>query len=235
MFGDIKIIHTSCSVKVVEGNEKGAQSKITRPETINSINLELIKTIDTKGSDVCGCVLLPDRRTAFSCYNNDTVSVFDANGKYQFETKIRSAYATTFSKDTIYISTGQGNTQEFIEFNINSNEATAVSCNTFNYGVMACGNTLIFCAKGKGVSKMNLTDGSVTVIVRENLPDFCYVTEIFNKLYYTSFDENTVTCCGNDGQQLWRFKNDFLECPMGMMLTTLVTYMLSVIMALIRL
>ena len=93
---------------------------------------------------------------------------------------------------------------------------TTISMDTNSYGMAVRGRTIYYCASGKGLKMLNLSDRSVSDIINSRMSDVYYVATSGGKLYYTNTSTHTVTCCGLHGTTQWEFEdNRVLVDPYG--------------------
>jgi hypothetical protein len=67
----------------VRRKDKQAQmmvAELSPPMSVENIQLNLKKNINTKGSSIRGCFFLPDGRMVFSCYRSNTVRFINKEG-----------------------------------------------------------------------------------------------------------------------------------------------------------
>jgi DNA-binding beta-propeller fold protein YncE len=63
---------------------------------------------------------------------------------------------------------------------------------------------------------LNLSDKSVSNIINRDMNDVFNVATSGDKLYYTTWNKNTVTCCDLHGTTQWEFKySSVLQDPRG--------------------
>ena len=63
---------------------------------------------------------------------------------------------------------------------------------------------------------LNLSDKSVSYIINSDMSDVDYVATSGDKLYYTNYYTNTVTCCDTHGTTQWEFRDErVLQYPNG--------------------
>ncbi|CAG2246604.1 unnamed protein product [Mytilus edulis] len=75
---------------------------------------------------------------------------------------------------------------------------------------------LIFCAREKGMKKISLSDESITNVINNKLSTLAYVTTFGDKLFYTNYTDDSVTCCNYHGNILWKFcDTSVLKSPFG--------------------
>jgi DNA-binding beta-propeller fold protein YncE len=93
---------------------------------------------------------------------------------------------------------------------------TTIPMDTNIYGMAVRGRTIYYCACGKGLKMLNLSDISVSDIISSSMPDASFVATSGDKLYYKNINTDTVTCCDLHGTTQWKFKdNRVLQCPYG--------------------
>ncbi|CAG2193207.1 unnamed protein product [Mytilus edulis] len=84
--GIITLDTRSCDATLTNRKNKQAQimMPITHIPTIDDIKLTLRQTVNSIGSDVNDCTLLPDGRIIFSCYGNAKIHVIKPDGTLDF-------------------------------------------------------------------------------------------------------------------------------------------------------
>jgi hypothetical protein len=70
-----------------------------------------------------------------------------------------------------------------------------ISLDTTIAGMTIRGGTIYYCASGKGLKMLNLSDKSVSDIINRDMTYVYYVATSGDKLYYTNAHRHTVTCC----------------------------------------
>ncbi|CAG2246609.1 unnamed protein product [Mytilus edulis] len=177
----------------------------------------LQKRFNTGLSDVQVCVLLPDGRMIFSCYEQDKIAVFESNGSKDFEiNNIGYTFDVVFiGDDSIAVSSGESDTIHIIDLK-KQKLKKSIKVHTHNEGLVYIYKHLIYCAGEKGLQMVNLSDESITNVSKNKLPYGAYVTTFRNKLFFTNPDNNSVTCCDYHGNILWTFcDTSVLKCPLG--------------------
>jgi sugar lactone lactonase YvrE len=87
---------------------------------------------------------------------------------------------------------------------------------TYMYGMGVRGRKIYYCANGKGIKMLNLSDKSVSDITKSKMSSISYVATYADKLYYTNCNTHTVTCCDLHGTTQWKFKDSrVLQGPAG--------------------
>jgi hypothetical protein len=92
---------------------------------------------------------------------------------------------------------------------VSNNVLTNIAMDTYIVGMAIKGGTIYYCAAGKGLKMLNLSDKSVSDIINSDMSYVYYVATTGDKLYYTNCISHTVTCCDLHGTTQWKF-NDFL-------------------------
>jgi len=93
---------------------------------------------------------------------------------------------------------------------------TTISTDTVIDCMAVRGRTLYYCTGSKGLKMLNLRDKSVSHIINSDMSGVFYVATSGNKLYYTDYITDTVTCCDLHGTTQWKFNNErVLHYPRG--------------------
>jgi DNA-binding beta-propeller fold protein YncE len=91
--------------------------------------------------------------------------------------------------------------------------------NTYNwcYGITQNEGSLLFCERTKGISRVQLSDNSISLLVKqEGFPDFTYVITSGDNIYHTNRTANTVSCHKINGDKLWEFQDvAIIRSPRG--------------------
>ena len=224
-FGEVVVESKPHELTFVRKKEKQAQMMIADPPpiSIDNIQLNLKKQINTKGPSTRGCCLLTDGRMVVSSYIDDTVRFINKDGVNLFQirkgkTGFRS-YDTVYIKDnnSVAVSSGGVGKQCITIIDIDKKKImTTISMDTRICSMAVRGRTIYYCAGDKGLKMINLSDKSVSDIINSKMSDYDYVATSRDKLYYTTFNTHTVTCCDLHGTTQWQFKdNRVLQCPCG--------------------
>ena len=224
--GEVVVESKPCEMKLVRIKDKQAQmmvADLSPPISTENIQLTLKQKINTNGTDITGCSLLPDGRIVFSSSKDITVSLINKERVELFqigEDKTEGfTYDTVYIKDnnSVAISRVRGINRCIVIIDIESQKVmTTISIDTFIYGMAVRGRTIYYCTEGKGLKMLNLSDKSVSYIINSNMPGVHYVATSGDKLYYTNFNTHTVTCCDLHGTTQWEFKDEcVLHFPLG--------------------
>jgi DNA-binding beta-propeller fold protein YncE len=224
-FGEVIVESKPSELSLVRKKDKQAQMMVADPPhmSVDNIQLNLKQTINTKGVSMRGCSLLTDGRMVLSCYNDDIVRFINEDGVELFQIgkdKTRSCiYDTVYIKDnnSVAVSSGGGVKRCITIIDIEKKEImTTISMDTYIYSMAVRGRTIYYCAGDKGLKMINLSDKSVSDIINSNMSDFDCVATSRDKLYYTTFNTHTVTCCDLHGTTQWEFNDQrVLKCPCG--------------------
>ena len=84
------------------------------------------------------------------------------------------------------------------------------------YGMAVRGRTIYYCTEYNELKMLTLSDKSVSDIINSNMSSVYYVATSGDKLYYTHYYTDTVTCCDLLGTTQWEFKDERgLQYPLG--------------------
>ena len=96
---------------------------------------------------------------------------------------------------------------------------TNISMDTDIVGMAIRGGTIYYCAWENGLKKVNITDKSVCDIINRDMTCAYYVAASEDKLYYTNYQTQTVTCCDLHGTTQWEINSErVLQEPRGISL-----------------
>jgi len=225
-FGGVAVESKPCEMIFVRRKDNQAQmivARLSQLMSVENVQLKLKQKINTKGTLISGCCLPPAGRMVFSCYSSNTVRFISKEGVEVFQIgsdKTGShTYHTVYIKDnnSVAVSSGSGSNRCITIIDIVSQEVmTTISIDTYIYGMAVRGRTIYYCASGKGLMMLNLSDKSTSAIINSNMSYVCYVATSGDKLYYTNDNTQTVTCCDLHGTTQWKFKDTrVLHGPRG--------------------
>jgi len=209
----------------VRRKDKQAQimvAELSSPMSVENIQLNLKQKINTNGRNIRGCSFLPDGRMVCSCYSSNTVRFINKDGVELFQIgkdKTGSdTYDTVYIKDnnSVAVSSIGGGKRCITIIDIESMEVmTTVPMDTDIYGMAVRGRTIYYCSVNR-LKMLNLSDRSVSDAIKSNMTYVNYVATSGDKLYYTNYNTDTVTCCDLHGATFWEFKDsDVLQHPYG--------------------
>ena len=223
-FGEVVVESKPCEITLVRKKNKQAQIMVADlpPMSVDNIHLNLKQMVNTKGEDIRGCSLLPDGRMVFSCRGKCIVTFFNKEGVELFQYgKNRKGFRTY---DALYIkedngvavSSGLDGKQFITLIDIESKTVMTIVMDAEICGMAIRGRTIYYCAWRKGLKMLNLNDKSVSDIINRDMSYVIYVATFEDKLYYTNWDTQTVTCCDLQGTTQWEFKDErVLRYPLG--------------------
>jgi hypothetical protein len=225
-FGEIVVESRPCEMIIVRRKDKQAQMMVADPSapvSVDNIQLKLKQKINIKGGMIRGCSLLPEGRMVVSCWHTDTISFINKEGVISSQiSKDKTgakAYDTVYIKDnnSVAVSSGFGSNTCITIIDIVSNKVlTTISMDTSIVGMAIRGGTIYYCAWRNGLKMLNLSDNSVSDIINRDMPFVYYVATSEGKLYYTNYQNHTVTCCDLHGTILWEFNGEHvLQMPRG--------------------
>ncbi|CAG2215526.1 unnamed protein product [Mytilus edulis] len=221
-FGDIHFEARPCDI--VLSRKKNKQAQIMVPvvpsRSIESIKLNKIKTIQIEGDINFGCCMLPDGRMVFTYCQELAVIVFSNKGLKDFEVKMPcSVFDIVYISvdNTLAVTSGGSIEQCIIIIDLEKKEIKkTISLNSNIYGIALKDNQLIYSSEEKGIRLINLNDESIIGIVRDTMPQYCYIAALGNKIYHTNCFSDTVTCYNQQGISQWTFLNkSILRSPCG--------------------
>ena len=225
-FGKVVVESKPCELIFARKKEKQAQMMVADllpPMSIENIQLNLKQEMNTKGTCITGCSLLPNGRMILSYNWTSTVSFINTEVVELFQIgrdKTGSnTYDTVYIKDnnSIAVSSGGGINRCIDIIDIESqNVMTSFSMDTAIYGIAAIGRTIYYCALSKGINMFNLNDKSISSVINSDMSGVYYVATSGYKLYYKNYDTHFVTCCDLHGTTQWEFNDDrVLRGPLG--------------------
>jgi hypothetical protein len=223
-FGEVVVESKPCELTFVRKKDKQAQMMVADPPpvSVDNIQLNLKQKINTKGAMLRGCSLLTDDRMVLSSWDNDIVRFINKDGVELFQIgkgKGKTGSNIVYIKDnnSVAVSSGNGDTKCITIIDIDKKEImTTISMDTYIYSMAVRGRTIYYCAGDTGLKMINLSDKSVSDVINSTMSPFDYVATSRDKLYYTIFNTNTVTCCNLHGTTQWKFKDErVLQHPCG--------------------
>ncbi|XP_052087503.1 uncharacterized protein LOC127724560 [Mytilus californianus] len=217
-FAEISISSVRCDLSIRKRKDRQAQITVALPtRNIDNLILTLQKRINTGSSNVRGCSMLPGGRMIFSSFTQKKISVFKSDGSKDFEmNNAEGTFDLVFiGDDSIAVTSGCSKKINIIDTKNNKLKKT-LSVNSYNGGVVYKDGHLIYCGREKGLQMVSLSDESITNVTNNKLSDLAYVTTFGDKLFYTNFDNHSVTCCDYHGNILWTFcDTSVLMHPLG--------------------
>jgi hypothetical protein len=188
---------------------------LSPPMSVENIQLKLKQKTNIKGRWMRGCPLLPDGRMVLSCFETKYVSFINKEGVELFKIDQgktgSSTYDAVYIKDNnrVAVSSGLGRNKCIAIIAIESQKVmTTISMDTTIYGMAVRGRTIYYCTGNKGLKMLNLNDKSVSDIINSDMSGVFYVAISGEKLYYTDYYPDTVTCCDLHGKTQWEFNDE---------------------------
>ncbi|CAC5357684.1 unnamed protein product [Mytilus coruscus] len=217
-FGEISVSSDPCDLSIQKRKDKQAQITVALPtRNMDTMTLTLQKLINTDLSNVRGCSILPEGRMLFSSYSENKVIVLKSDGSKDFEiNNIGGTFDVVFIGDDSIAVTSSGFSNEINIVDIKNNKLRkTITVNSDNDGVAYKDGNLFYCAREKGLQMISLSDETITNVTNKNLY-YSYVTTFEDKLFYTNYNDDSVTCCDYHGNMLWTYKDSsVLEHPLG--------------------
>ncbi|CAG2231474.1 unnamed protein product [Mytilus edulis] len=219
-FGEVRIESNPCDIVLIKKKARQAQLMIpiVQTKSIENIKPTIHKTIDTQGSYVYGCCILPDDRLVFTYYSARQLKVFSNKGSKDFEVEMPSnPFDILYIREdnTLTVSTDTPCTITII--NLETKQIMkSIALDSNIYGIALKDNKLIYSGNDKGIRMINLNDESICDIVREKMPSDCYTATFRDNIYHTNNQKNTVTCYNLQGKLQWTFHYEsVLQTPHG--------------------
>jgi DNA-binding beta-propeller fold protein YncE len=224
-FGEVVVESKPSELTFTRKKDKQTQMMVADPPpmSVDNIKLNLKQKINTKGTSMRGCCLLTDGRMVLSSYYDIIVRFINKDGVELFQIcrdKTGSGtYDTVYIKDnnSVAVSSGDGVNRCIIIIDIEKKEIMkTISMDTKIYSMAVRGRTIYYCAGNKGLKMINLSNKSVSDIINSKMSSFDYVATCRDKLYYTTYNTHTVTCCDLLGTTQWEFNDQrVLRGPCG--------------------
>ncbi|XP_063402421.1 uncharacterized protein LOC134686676 [Mytilus trossulus] len=218
-FGEISVSLDPCDFTILKRKDRQAQIMVA-PSTrnINNLILTLQKRINTDLSNMRGCSILPDGRMVFSSFSEKKISVLKSDGSTDFEmSNVCGTFDVVFIGNECIAVTSSSYSNEMNIINIKENKLTkTIKVHSDNDGVAYNDGHLIYCAREKGLQMISLSDESTSNVINHELSGLSYVTTFGDKLCYTDYNEDSVTCCDFHGKIMWKFSDiSVLDTPYG--------------------
>jgi hypothetical protein len=216
IFGSVCRETNPPAINIKRGKDKQAQIiTITPPVrnvSINDINLVLLRKKERLSSKITGCTITPNGKFIFADYGKKGLHILNEDwtpDNLDVELSATSnAYDVTCIDDTrLVISTGVY--QQISIINIASKKTeTIIITSDLCYGITQNEGSLLFCGKSKGISRVQLSDNSISLLLKqERFPDCTYVITSGDNLYHTNHKTKTVSCHKINGEKLWEFQD----------------------------
>ncbi|XP_071123372.1 uncharacterized protein [Mytilus edulis] len=221
-FGEVHVETKPMDIILTKKKAKQAQIIVQtiKSRSIENIKLKINKTINSLDTKITGCCILPDGRLAYTCFDNCTINVCNVEGVEDFTVKMpHQAFDIALIGDdnTLAVTSGSSRKQSinFIDLGKGKIKKT-ILLGSNNYGLALAEKKMIYSAENKGIRIFNPFDESIVDIVREQMPDACYIATLKDKVFHTNWKTDTVTCYNLQGKTQWTFWNrNVLKNPVG--------------------
>ncbi|XP_052065992.1 uncharacterized protein LOC127705684 isoform X2 [Mytilus californianus] len=219
-FGEVVTETKPNDIPFVRQMDKQAQLMIPilpKANSIDNLRLTLVQSVNTYSEDIRGCTILPEGRMVFSCYYPGYVTVVNQDGSKDFRIDSGHSFDVINIKDNNVAVTSVFFVPHIKITDIKLKKVTkTMHVGSSNDGLALKDKNLIYCGRGKGLKKINLSDNSVSPITNSKLSDSSYVTTFIDSIIFTDPGTNIVTCASMQGQVNWKFKDEsLLKCPLG--------------------
>ncbi|OPL33555.1 hypothetical protein AM593_04533, partial [Mytilus galloprovincialis] len=218
--GEVCIESNPCDIVLIKKKARQAQLMISIVPTksIENIKITTHKSIDTQGSAIHGCCILPDDRFVFTYFGDQKVKVFNDKGLKDSEIKMPChPIDIVYIKEdnTLAVSSNIPRTITIINLETKQMMKTIALDSNID-GISMKGNQLIYSGRDKGIRMIDLNDESIGYIVRDAMSFFCYTATFRDNIYHTNRDNHTVICYNLQGKLQWTFHNEsILKAPHG--------------------
>jgi hypothetical protein len=203
-------------INIQRRTDKQAQIMTITPPvrnvSIHDINIVLLRKKERICSKIIGCTFTPNGKFIFADYGTKGLHILIEDWTSDnLDTKlpaIRNAFDVTCIGDTrLAISTGIH--RHISILNIASKKIEKI-INTSDccFGITQNEGSLLFCEKARGISRVQLSDNSISLLVKqEGFLDHTYVITSGDNIYHTNNKTNTVCCHTINGDKLWEFQD----------------------------
>jgi len=216
IFGSVCRETNPPAINIKRGKDKQAQIMTITPPVRNvsiyDINLVLLRKKERLCVQITGCTITPNGKFIFTDVGTKGLHILTEDWTSDnLDTKlpaIRNAYDVTCIDDTMLaISTGIHHQISIL--NIASKKIEKIiSTSDGCYGITQNGRSLLFCEYSKGISRVQLSDNSISLLIKqEGFPDWAYVITSGDNIYHTNPTANTVSCHKISGDKLWEFQD----------------------------
>ena len=203
------------AINIKREKDKQAQTMNIAPPvrnvSIHDINLVLLRKKEHLSSRITGCTITPNGNFIFADYYKKGLHILNEDwttDNLDVELPaIPKAYDVTCIDDTrLVISTGME--QQISIINITSKKTEKIiKTSDWCYGITQNEGSLLFCEKSKGISRVQLSDNSISLLIKqERFPDCTYVVTSGDNIYHTNNTTNTVSCHQINRDKLWEFQ-----------------------------
>ena len=207
---------TPPAINIKRGKDKQAHIMTFTPPvrnaSIHRINLVLLRKKERLCDRITGCTITPNGKCIFA--DVGTTGLHILNEDWTSDnidialSAIHPACNVTCIDDTrLAISTGMN--QHIHILNIASKTIEKI-INTSHpcYGITQYEGSLLFCEESRGISRVQLTDNSIALLVKQEVfPSYTYVIASGDNIYHTNHTTNTISYHKINGDKLWEFQD----------------------------
>ena len=215
IFGSVCRETNPPAVNIKRRKDKQAQIMTFTPPvrnvSIHDINMVLLRR-KRLCKQITACTITPNGKFIFADFGTKGLHILNEDWTSDnLDTKlpaISKAFDVTCIDDTrLSISTGK--LQQISILNIASKKIEKI----FNipgwcYGITQNEGSLLFCVKSRGISRVQLSDDSISLLVKqEGFPHQTYVIPSGDNIYHTNRSTHTVSCHKINGDKLWELQD----------------------------
>ena len=216
IFGSVCRETNPPAINIKRGKDRQAQIMTFAPPvrnvSIHDINLVLLRKKEHVCDIILGCTITPIGKLIFADYGKNGLHILNedwtSDNLDTILPDIRDAYDVTCIDDTrLAISTGSHKQIRIINI-VSKKTEKIIKTSNWCRGITQNEESLFFCAISKGISRVQLSDNSISLLLKqERFPDDAYVITSGDNLYHTNNTTNTVSCHKINGDKLWEFQD----------------------------
>ncbi|XP_076106202.1 uncharacterized protein LOC143074853 [Mytilus galloprovincialis] len=185
--------------------------------SIDDLKLTLRQTVETNGTYIVDCFILPDGRMIFSCFKSRKIYIIKTDGSLDFtlETGL-FIFHIHYIEDSqkLVVTSGTDTSITIIDIK-NKNTEKSIQVGSWIYGIVHKDGKLFYNGGTRGLCVVSLDDDSVTQLVNVDLPSNNSIAMWSDQLYYINHN-NSVTCCDLLGTLKWTIElAAMLSCAQG--------------------
>ncbi|XP_063402528.1 uncharacterized protein LOC134686741 [Mytilus trossulus] len=217
-FGSIQIEKNKSLIVIGVGHEKQAQiftAIQSRSRSIDDVTALMIRDVKVPAgqSKMCitGSSVFPDGRMIFAdCYFNKKLVIIQSDGSLDSEIPLSPFCpfdVTCIDNKTIAVTIFYGNKIQIID--TKTKQVTKTINTGCSRGITYRQGQIIFCAQGKGIVGIQMSNYKVCTLVKDNTisNDSSFITTSGENIYYTDYG-STVKCYNVKGDNCWEYKNE---------------------------
>jgi hypothetical protein len=208
-FGEVITSITPCDITLVRRKDKQAQMMVAGvpARSISNICLKLKHQFTTGCNDIAGCSILTDGKMAFIDNNSGFLQILNVDGSKERNLSLpiwRALDVACIDQNTAAITSSVTTSIKLVDLNTGKS-VKHILTNTKCSGITSTNGMLVFCAIGKGLTKVDLKDQNIVEIVAFATDIWSRVTSFNDRLYYTDSERSEVVCCDINGTIFWTF------------------------------